>query len=271
MGRVTAVAWRGQESLASALAEAADRAPPFPGIGPAPDRPITLILASSRARFDSLTRRRLPEWSDGAAFPDVGVVVLRSDRPPDRVFVALRHELAHLVLHWHAGRVLPRWFEEGYASVAAREWDRFDALRVNWTLARGERVSLEELERALRGGERDAQGAYALATTAVLLLERWGGARGLGPLLANAPSAPTFDAALRTTYGVTEADFETRWQADLRARYGWLAWGAAAGLFWSVVGALLVWLARRRRQRDRARRAGLDAGPVVTGDDAPTP
>jgi hypothetical protein len=271
VGRVTAVAWPGQETLAAALADAADRAGPFPGLGPLPDRPITLILAPTRARFDSITRGRLPAWSDGAAFPDPGVVVLLSARAPDRLRAALRHELAHLVLRWRVGRVPPRWFEEGYASVAAREWDRFDALRVNWTLARGRRVSLVDLNRALTGDERDVGGAYALATTAVLLLERWGGARGLEPLLANARTASTFDAALRVTHGVTEDDFETRWQADLRARYGWLAWGAAGGLFWTAAAVLLVWLVRRRRRRDRARRAGLDAGPIVAGDDAPTP
>ena len=268
---MTAVAWPGQERLATVLAEAADRAAPFPGIGPLPDRPITLILAPTRQRFDSVTRGRLPSWSDGAAFPDQGVVVLLTAGPPDRLTASLRHELAHLVLRWHVGRVVPRWFEEGYAAVAAREWDRFEALRVNWTLARGARATLDQVDQALRGAERDVADAYALATTAVLLLERWGGPRGLGPLLANARTAPTFDAALRTTYGVTEADFEERWQEHLRARYGWLAWGAAAGLFWGAAGVLLVWLARRRRRRDRVRRAGLDAGPTVSGDDAPTP
>jgi hypothetical protein len=122
----------------------------------------------------------------------------------------------------------------------------------------------------LRGAQGDAADAYALATTAVLLLERWGGPRGLGPLLANAPAASTFDAALRATYGVTEADFEVRWREDLRSRYGWLAWGAAAGLFWSVVGAFVIWLALKRRRRTAARRAVLDATSAA-GDDAPTP
>lgn len=271
VGRVTAVAWPGQEGLAAALAGAADAAAPFPGIGPLPDRPLTLILAPNRARYDSITQGRLPSWSVGAAFPDAGVIVLLSAGPPARLTAALRHELAHLVLRRHVGGVVPRWFEEGYAAVAAREWDRFQALRVNWTLARGAPATLEHVDRALRGAERDAADAYALATTAVLLLERWGGPRGLGPLLANARTAPTFDAALRTTHGVTEADFEERWRQHLRSRYGWLAWGTAAGLFWAVAGVLLVWLTRRRRRRDRVRRAGLDSGPAVPGDDAPTP
>ena len=60
VGRVTAVAWPPQQALAVELARAADAAEPFPGVGPLPDRPIRLILAPSRAVFDSLTRRRLP-------------------------------------------------------------------------------------------------------------------------------------------------------------------------------------------------------------------
>src|SRR5256885_10314659 len=52
-------------TLFRSLADAADRSPPFPGVGPLPDRPIRLILAPTRARFDSVTRGRLPGWSDG--------------------------------------------------------------------------------------------------------------------------------------------------------------------------------------------------------------
>src|SRR2546422_11263701 len=72
--------------------------------------------------LDSLTRGRLPRWSQGAAFPDAGTIVLLTVRPSDRPTVALRHELAHLALRWHVGRYVPLWFEEGYAAVAAREW-----------------------------------------------------------------------------------------------------------------------------------------------------
>ena len=259
VGRVTAVAWPSQQGLATSLAEIADRAHDFPGIGALPDRPIRLILAPTRETYDSLTRGRLPLWSEGAAFPDAGTIVLLTVRPSDRPTVALRHELAHLALRWHVGRHVPLWFEEGYAAVAAQEWDRLDALRLNWQLARGVRMDLDDLDRALRGARGDAETGYALAATAVLLLQRWGGDRGLGPLLANLPQAESFDAALRATYHVTEGDFELRWQRDLGSRYGWLSWLAAMGFFWLSIGALLAALLLLRRQRDRRKRAALEA------------
>ena len=247
------------------MAEAADHARDFPGIGALPDRPIRIILAPTREKYDSLTRGRLPLWSEGAAFPDAGTIVLLSNRPTVQQS-ALRHELAHLALRWHVGRYVPLWFEEGYAAVAAQEWDRLDALRLNWQLARGVRMDLDEVDRALRGARGDAETGYALATTAVLLLERWGGDRGLEPLLANLRSAESFDAALRTTYHVTEGDFELRWQRDVGSRYGWLSWLAALGFFWLAIGALLVALIGLRRKRDRRKRAALDAEGAAEAD-----
>src|SRR5207245_4119035 len=135
-----------------------------------------------------------------------------------------------------------------------------DALRLHWQLARGRRMDLDEVDAALRGDATDAQSAYALATTAVLLLERWGGERGLGALIEHLRSAGGFDTALRQTYHVTEGDFEERWQRDLSAHYGWLAWAQAVGAFWALLALLLVWLVVRRRRRHRVRRAGLDGG-----------
>ncbi len=184
--------------------------------------------------------------------------MLLTARPPVRPS-AVRHELAHLALRWHVRSRVPLWFEEGYAAVAAQEWDRLDALRLNWQLARGVRMNLDDVDRALRGGRGDAQAGYALAATAVLLLERWGGERGLEPLLTNLPRAESFDAALRATYHVTAGDFELRWQRDVASRYGWVSWLAAMGFFWLAIGSLLVALVVLRRRRDQAKRAALDA------------
>ena len=270
VGRVTAVAWPAQGALAAALADAADRTPPFPGVGPLPDRPIRLILAPTRARFDSVTRGRLPSWSDGAAFPERATVVLLSAGSPDRLTGPLRHELSHLALRWRVRHPLPLWFEEGYAAVAAGEWDRLDALRLNWQVARGVQLDLDGLDRALRSDAADAATAYALATTAVLLLDRWGGAQGLAPLIEHLGTDATFDAALRQTYHMTEGDFELRWQRDVGARYGWLGWASAVGLFWALLGVGLAWLVRLRRRRDRTRRALLDEGWALPDDDGPS-
>jgi hypothetical protein len=270
VGRVTAVAWPRQEALAAGLADAADRAGGFPGIGELPaDRPIRVVLAPDRARFDSLTRGSLPPWTTGAAVPAAGLIVLLADGAPDRVAGNLRHELAHLALRWRVGRPVPRWLDEGYAAFAAGEWTRLEALRLNVTIARGRRMTLDEVDRALRGDRGDAAAAYGLATTAVLLLRRWGGDDGLRRLFEALAGGAGFDAAVRTTYYLTEADFEERWQKDVASRYGWLAGATAAAFAWALLGLIVAALALLRRRRDAERRARLDTVPWGGPPDEP--
>lgn len=265
---MTAVFWEEDASAAAALAELADRAGPWPGIRAPGARPIRLLLAHSSERFDSLTRGRLPEWGVAAAFPAGNTIVLNvSGGQPLRV---LQHELAHLALHEAVVRV-PRWFDEGYAARAAGEWDRLDALQLNWWLVRGRVPDLIEVDRRLRGqGAAEARAAYALATTAVLLLERLGGERGLEPVITALGTSADLDQALRATYQLTLGQFEDRWQRDLRRRYGWLAMLTSFTTFWAAAGILLVALWFRRRARDRERRAALDEEWQVPADHGDT-
>src|SRR5207237_9302131 len=117
---------------------------------------------------------------------------LRSAGPPDRLTGALRHELAHLALRWRVRHPLPLWFEEGYTAVAAGEWDRLDALRLNWQVARGVQLDLDGLDRALRSDAADAASADALATTAVPPRDRWRGSQGRAPFIAPLGTDPEF-------------------------------------------------------------------------------
>lgn len=195
--------------------------------------------------------------------PEAGAVVLLADKDPDRLAAILRHELAHLALRWRLRRPAPLWFEEGYAAVAAGEWGRLDALQLNWRVARGAMPTLDELDRALRGPRADAEDAYALATSAVLLLQRWGGEGGLTRLIEELHGDAGFEAAVRATFYVTGDDFEARWHRDVRSRYGWLSWAGGVGLFWALAAAVLIALVGLRRRRDRLRRARLDEGWVI--------
>jgi hypothetical protein len=228
VGGTTAVYWPGDETPAAALAELADHAVRWPGLPPAAPRSLRIIVTDSRERFDSVAGGRAPSWSGALAFPASNTILLTLEGDPRR---SLRHELAHLALHAAVSRV-PRWFDEGYAAMAAGEWDRLDALRVNWALARGAVPSLSALNQQLAGpGAADAEAGYALATSAVLLLQRLGGEQGLSRLVEALGRTRDFDAALRQSLLITESGFEEMWRRDLRSRYGWLTPGRAdAGL-----------------------------------------
>lgn len=267
VGRVAAVFWPGHEVAATSLAEFADAEATWPALSRPFDRPLRIILAPNQRVLDSLTEGRLPEWGRGVAFPGTNTIIVvagREARP------TLRHELAHLALRNAVPRP-PRWLDEGYASWAAGEWGRLEALRVNWALARGEMPTLRQLSNDLRGtsGTR-AEAAYALATTVLLHLARLGGERGLQPLLDALIAEGDIDRALRRTYQLTLGQFEESWQRDLKKRYGVLLLLTSVSIFWSIVAGLVfaVWI--RRRRRDRERRAALDVGWIVeTGEPPP--
>ncbi|HEY2824145.1 MAG TPA: hypothetical protein VGI83_01230, partial [Gemmatimonadales bacterium] len=154
-----------------------------------------------------------------------------------------------------------------YAARAAGEWDRLDALRVNWALVRGGPPSLDSVSAALQGGADKARDAYALATTAVLDIERLGGRDGLAPVIAALSGrARDLDQALRVAHGLTLDQFEDRWQRDLKSRYGWAMYATSIGVFWGMVGALMVALWGLRRRRNAERRKRLDSEPDILPD-----
>lgn len=264
VGRVTAVYWPGHEGVAESLAEFAAASESWPGLPAAGRVPLRIVVAPDRSTFDSLTHGAIPEWGTAVAYPSSNTVVIRVEGDP---FRTLRHELAHLALHAAVGRV-PRWFSEGYAVRSAGEWNRLNALRANLALVLRPPPSLATLNRDLRGGNVAVRMSYALAATAVLMLERMGGERGLGPLMERLAARQDLDRAMRDTYLVSLDQFEELWRRDMKKRYGWLSYLTSFTVFWLVAGAVLSVLWIQRRQRDLARKKELDRDWEVPQNDS---
>ena len=259
------MASRADLDLAIALAEDADVPKDWVGLGVTQPGSLRLIVIRGNASVDSLLRGRAPSWGAGFALPGARTIVIRADRGNPRQ--TLRHELAHFALHDAIRVRVPLWFLEGYAAIAAGEWDRFDALRLNLAVARGQIPNFFELDRALRGAASTAEAAYALAASAVAMVARRHPDQSLTPLLDRLRAGESFETALLAMTGSTLGRFEVEWQRDVRKRYGLLGWFMAGGLWVLVaVGVLLAaWL---RKRRDRPRRAALDEGWIVETDDS---
>lgn len=260
VGEVLAVARKADLSLAISLAEEADAPRTWSGLGRMVPGQIRLIVVRGEGAADSMVRGRTPSWGAGFALPGARTIVIRADKGDPRQ--TLMHELAHFALHDAVRTRVPLWFDEGYAAVAAGEWDRIDALRLNLTVARGNVPDFDQLDRALRGGESTAQAAYALAASAVAMLARRHPDHSLAPLLDRLKSGEGFGPAVLATTGSPLGRFEVEWRKDVRRRYGLLVWFAAGGMWLVLSGIVLLggWL---RRRRDRPRRAALDDGWVV--------
>ena len=247
-------------SLAIGLAEEAGTTREWYGLGRRATGPFRLIVVRGGAPLDSVMGGRVPSWGAGFALPGARTIVVRVDGgDPHRI---LRHELAHLALHDAVRVRVPLWFDEGYAAVAAGEWDRVDFLQLNLTVARGAIPGFFELDRSLRASEATAQTAYALAASAVALLARRHPDHSLAPLLSRLAAGEGFDAAVLATTGSRTAQFEAEWRRDVRSRYGLAVWVIAGG-FWLIIAGAVLWAYWLHRRRDRPRRLALDQGWTV--------
>jgi hypothetical protein len=265
VGRLTAVYYPRDELLARSLLAGAARTDSFPWL-PRPRQRVLLAIAPDAARFRAWVGPNAPEWGAAIAFPESRRIIMHgraagSDAgDPQEV---LRHELAHLALHERLGDRPPRWFDEGYASVAAREWRREDVLAANVALALRGAPSLEQLEESFSGGAVAAQSAYALSYRAVTELASLDPERGLSLLFDHWTRSPSLDVAVRRAFGVTLAGFEREFQTRTRRRYGGLALFADLSLLLLVLSVLVLPFFVARRMRDWRRLQALLAADAA--------
>lgn len=268
VGQVTAVAWPAQRNLAIELAKQAARTTEWPGLGSQSPGALQLIIVPDRAHLDSLSSGRAPSWGAAVALPGSRTILLRADQGD--LYRTLRHELAHLALHQAVPVRVPLWFNEGYASWAAGEWDRLGVLDLNLAVVRGAVPDLRALDGALRGSATTADAAYALAVSAVTELARRNPSKSLEPLMARLMAGEDFDAAVLATTGLSISRFDTEWRKVVRQRYSLATWLLAGG-GWGLLVFLIWALVRVRRKADLPRRAALDEGWEVEPETTGTP
>ncbi len=264
-GRFTAVFYPSDEPLARSLLKAAMANDSFPWL-PRPVQRVLIAIAPDAGRFRAWVGPAAPEWGAAIAFPESRRIVMQGRRAGsdagDPVEV-LRHELAHLALHERLGSRPPRWFDEGYASVAAREWRREDVLATNLALAMRGTPTLDQLEEGFRGGSVAAQSAYALSYRAVTELASLDAQRGLSLFFRYWEEGRSLDAAVRQAFGVTLSGFEKEYQSRTKRRYGGLALFADFSIVMLVLTLLILPFVFARRTRDRRRLDALLAADEV--------
>ena len=261
--------WPDQEALAVRTAERLEGTLSFPGLpaGVLGGEGVDVWLAPSPAVWDSLTGGAVPEWGAGVAMPDRGLIVLPTydwaRNPPHTLHTTLHHELAHVALQrWLGPARTPRWFTEGYAQVAAREWSIESAWRLRLALMSDRTPPLDSLTLDWPVDATDARTAYLLAASAVAYLIDRSGENGIRVLLMRWRESVDFDQAFRSTYGLTMGQFEEDWRAHVKKRYGWTVILGQSFVFWIMAAVMLMVLVVIRRRRDRARLARLRATEI---------
>lgn len=229
---------------------------------------LHVYLAPDAESFAALQPGAPPDWADGTAWPQRGLIFLRAPRlragtasPLEQV---LDHEIVHVLLGRAFGaRPVPRWLQEGVAKVMANEYSpgMTDALAAGML---GD--SLIPLDRLVAGFPDDpvrAQLAYAQSADLVAFLRnRWGN-EGLQVLIASMAAGDGFGPALLAATGLSMNQLEEAWLGRLTSSPLWLKPLVSDGFILGVGalafvggGALAL---RRRRQRLAEMQADDDA------------
>jgi hypothetical protein len=260
-GRFTILHFSRDGLLARSLLEFALRSDTFPGLA-RPRASVLIAIAPDRRRFREWIGPAAPEWGAAIASPGEQRIVMQGSRAgsdagdPKRV---LRHELAHLALHEALGDLPPRWFNEGYASYAAREWGREEVLVTSLALLVRGVPPLDSLDAGFMAGVDRADAAYALAHRAVAEMAALDAERGLTLVLRYWRDTRSLDRALRAAYGLTLPAFDAHWRQRTMRRYGALALVANVTLAAGAIAFLILPLYVVRRRRDRRRMDALRA------------
>lgn len=252
-GRFTVVAYPADVRLARTLLDSASVRDTFPGL-PRPRARALIAVAPDARRFREWVGPAAPEWGAAIAIPDEQRIVMQGGNAGSDAgnpFRVLRHELAHLALHEYLDDRPPRWFDEGYASYAAAEWGRDDALATNISLALHGVPPLDSLDAGFESNASRADATYALSYRAVADLASLDPQRGLALFFRYWNETGSMDVAIRRAYGLTEAAFEAQWRSRTMHRYGILALLANVTVIMALLGFVIVplYVVRLHRRR----------------------
>ena len=232
-------------------------------------QPMQIVLIDETADLAKET----PSWISGYALGNRGIVVLFPKRVrsyPDR---NLRHLVQHEVTHVFVaraarGRYVPRWFNEGIATVAAREWGLEDRARVAMTIIGKRPRNVTVLDRWFRGDTTQVTRAYALSSAFVRFLLKRHGELTPARILDGIADGQKFDEAFFDATGQTLRAAERAFFKEEALWNAWLPFFTSSGGLWMVITVLALVAIKRRRDRSRLMHETWDEEEMgLAGDD----
>lgn len=188
---------------------------------------MRIYLMPTQESFARLQPGKTPDWADGTAWPDLGLIFLRSpdirDGRSDPLTQVLDHEIAHIVLGRAFGeRPVPRWLQEGVAQIVSGEHGHRTVDVLSEGLLGDELLSLQELTHRFPRDPRRAQLAYAQSADFIIFLRQTYGANALPKLISMMANNQSFGYSIRNITGKTIHELDMEWRGELSDSLLWL-------------------------------------------------
>lgn len=212
--------------------------------------PIRVVVVPESAPL----ARSTPSWISGFARGERGLIVLFPERVPsypDRNLTALlTHEVAHVMVARAArGNPVPRWFNEGVATVAAREWGLEDRARYALAVVGRGASSVAELDEGFRVGGKSASRSYALSAALVRWMRGRHGEDVTARILGRIGSGEPFDSAILHATGTPLRRIEHLFFEREAFWTTWVPFLTSSVALWMAITALAIVAGVRRRRR----------------------
>jgi hypothetical protein len=196
--------------------------------------------------------QEVPAWVSGFARGSKAVIVLfpaRVHSYPDRNLRTLvHHEVAHVLVAQAArGRPVPRWFNEGVATVAAREWGIEDRARFAMAVLGARPHGVRDLDASFAGSGPHIMRAYALSSAFVRFIQRRYGPTAPAIVLDGIARDLSFDEAFHRATGERLAHAEQIFFEKDVFWKTWLPFLTSTGALWMAITILALVAIRRRR------------------------
>jgi hypothetical protein len=243
-----------------------------------PGGPVRVVIVPERSEIASAT----PLWIAGVAYGEKSTVLLFPARAPryphDSLADVLHHEIAHVLIYRAArGNDVPRWFNEGLASVSERVWNAEDRRQLAWALATGSRVRMSEVNDAFGAGPGRAEAAYAIGSAFIRKLIDEHGIKTPATILAGIADGLPFDRAFERATGVRFADAERDFSQDVTSWERWIPLITSPFVLWTLTTLLALYAlvmfrvrrAEKRRLWEQEERRIYDEPPPHQPPDEP--
>jgi hypothetical protein len=218
---------------------------------------IEVFLAPDTETFRAMQPGAPPEWADGTAWPQRGLIYLRSNRvrigTDEPLTQVLDHELVHIILgRAFSPRPVPRWLQEGAAQILAEQYSSELTDRLASGLLGDSLLRLDEITRGFPSDAGRARLAYAQSADLVAYLQNSYGDDVLAKITLGLASGLSVDSALRKATGVTAPELDRAWRSRISASPMWLKPLVADSTLLGVTGVIFIaggMFARRRRRK----------------------
>ncbi len=233
-----------------------------------PGNRIRVVLVPEGSRIARDTAPWVGAFADAAH----DLIVLFPDRigsyPHDSLEVVLHHEVAHILAARAAGGGrLPRWFNEGLASVAERSWDIGNRSRFLWATVIAGQPTVTTLEGLFAGDGRDAARAYIISHAIVRDVIRRHGTAVVPHILSGVAAGATFDSAFIGATGTTVRGATRLFWRSSGGWEEWITFLASPFTLWTLITSLALAAIWRHRLRRAARRRRWEAEEQLEADE----